>query len=152
MVTLARSTIQHTIRIHSQACYMSYQLWHIHISLPWCSQPNRNREMEVCLFLTHPYFLYLFPFFSASNMFPLPSVFCYPFIPSHSLDALIYSLLYRPNHSVHLFSLPFFSYPLISHFLPSILLKHPLRGKFCSIMALLAGAVKASPSGASLIY
>lgn len=32
--------------MHSQACHLSYQISHIHISLPWCSHPKRNWKME----------------------------------------------------------------------------------------------------------
>ncbi len=113
MATLARSTIQHIIRMHSQACYMSYQLWHIHISLPWCGQPNRNREMEPLLplsillsFSFHFLFQFSFQLISSS----LAVLFC-PLLPSHSLAALIY--YFNPSSSP--FSL---SVHVLSHFLP----------------------------------
>lgn len=120
MVTLARSTIQHIIRMHSQACYMSYQLWHIHISLPWRSQPNRNRVME--LSFLHPSF---FPLFLLT--FPIPLLFptrflfprCLVLSPtSFSLSRCPYLLLYPPQSlslSVHVSS-PFLHPPLSSPF------------------------------------
>lgn len=91
--TLARFTIQQIIRMHSQACYMSYQLWHIHISLPWCSQPNRNGEIEPSLsFLYSSFFLPLYPHFLLTSLFTSlsnsPSCFASNFLPSLSKSAL----------------------------------------------------------------
>lgn len=99
---------------------MSYQLWHIHISLPWCSQPNRNREMEPSLcFLYPPFFppllrltFHLTSFFNLfPTRFPLPRRLVWPLLPSYSLTALNY---YYTHPLLPLFSL---CPCVLSHFL-----------------------------------
>lgn len=141
--------------MHSQACFLSYQLQDIHISLLWCSQPNRNTEMEPLLsfyivlsFSFSPQFLLNFHFLNRGYWFT-------PF----SLSKVIYLFIIIPSLTyVLLYSClppPFFPPPLSSPCpsLPSALLQHPAaRDPSVSIVASLAGTVKGSPSGTPFIY
>lgn len=140
--------------MHSQACFLSYQLQDIHISLLWCSQPNRNTEMEPLLSF------YIILSFSFSPQFLLNFHFLnrgYWFTP-FSLSKVIYLLL------SHLSPMSYYTHVSLLHFpppplsspcpsLPSALLQHPAaRDPSVSIVASLAGTVKGSPSGTPFIY
>lgn len=139
--------------MHSQACFLSYQLQDIHISLLWCSQPNRNTEMEPLLsfyivlsFSFSPQFLLNFHFLNRGYWFT-------PF----SLSKVIYLLL------SHLSPMSYYTHVSLLHFSPHHFL-HPVplsllhssntrqRDPSVSIVASLAGTVKGSPSGTPFIY
>lgn len=94
--------------MHSQACFLSYQLQDIHISLLWCSQPNRNTEMEPLLsfyivlsFSFSPQFLLNFHFLNRGYWFT-------PF----SLSKVIYLLL------SHLSPMSYYTHVSLLHFPP----------------------------------
>lgn len=101
--------------MHSQACFLSYQLQDIHISLLWCSQPNRNTEMEPLLsfyivlsFSFSPQFLLNFHFLNRGYWFT-------PF----SLSKVIYLLL------SHLSPMSYYTHVSLLHFSPHHFL-HPV--------------------------
>lgn len=58
--------------MHSQACHLSYQISHIHISLPWCSHPKRNWKMEPFIHFIYsslflPHFLLTSTYYCSSS-------------------------------------------------------------------------------------
>lgn len=87
----ARSTTQHIIRMHSQACYMSYQLCHIHISTAVVQSAKQKRgDGALALFplSIHPSFSLIPTCFLSPHRHPPP------LLPSHSsCPHLLYSPL-----------------------------------------------------------
>ena len=70
--------------MHSQACHLSYQISHIHISLPGCSHPKRNWKMEPFIhFIYSSFFLPHFLLTSTDNCSSSNSSF-----PTHILFLL----------------------------------------------------------------
>lgn len=92
--------------MHSQACLVSYQLRHIHISLLWCSQPNRNTEMEPLLSF------YIVLSFSFSPQFSLH--FHFHFLNRGLLIYSIYLLL------SHLSPMSYYTHVSLLHFPPPL--------------------------------